>query len=170
MPHFKIGDDVGVRTELGLIVRGRITAGHGDGKFTVQRFNGYGWTAEEEVSADKLTNCSPMPADREIYESQVPTSERESTNFTQDFRIAESYGVAAIADTYRRAFAGWKHHYKYLTELAMVLNHRLHYWFHTAGENDERTKLYNRFWQQTYDWGCAHLKGDELSFFCAVLD
>lgn len=52
----------------------------------------------------------------------------------------------------------------------MVLNHRLHYWFHTAGENDERTKLYNRFWQQTYDWGCAHLKGVELSFFCAVLD
>ena len=170
MHLFKIGEDVGVRTELGLIVRARITGERESGKFAVQRFNGYGWSAEEEVSADRLTTCLPMPADRELYESQVPTDERESTTFTQDFRIAEAYGVAAIAGTYRRAFAGWKHHYKYLTELAMVLNHRLHYWFHTAGENDARTKLYNRFWQQTYDWGCAHLKGVELSFFYAVLD
>ena len=170
MPQFKIGDDVGVRTELGLIVRGRITAGHGDGKFTVQRFNGYGWTAEEEVSADKLTTCSPMPADREIYESQVPTSERESTTFTQDFRIAETYGVAAIKGTYRRAFSGWKTSYKYLTELTMTLNHRLHYWFNAAGEDDERTKLYSELWERTDAWGYNNLKGEELSFFLRVLD
>lgn len=170
MHLFKIGEDVGVRTDLGLIVRARITGERENGKFVVQRFNGYGWSAEEEVSADCLTTCLPMPADRELYESQVPTDERESTTFTQDFRIAEAFGVTAIADTYRRAFAGWKHHYKYLTELAMTLNHRLHYWFNVAGESDERTKLYRELWQQANDWGYNNLKGDELSFFLRVLD
>ena len=170
MPEFKIGDAVGIRTELGLVVGGRITGRRDDGRFAVRRFNGYGWANEEVVTADRLTTCRPMPADRELYESQVPTSERESTTFTQDFRIAEAYGVAAIKDTYRRAFSGWKTSYKYLTELTMTLNHRLHYWFNVAGEDDERTKLYRELWQQANDWGCNNLKGDELSFFLRVLD
>ena len=122
------------------------------------------------VPNERLTCFLPMPADRDLYESQVPASERESTTFTQDFRIAEVYGVAAIQDTYNRAFAGWKNCYKYLTEMAMTLNHRLHYWYHAAGEDDARTKLYNQLWQQAYDWGCTHLKGEELNFFTAVLD
>lgn len=170
MPQFKIGDEVGVRTELGLIVRGRITGRRDDGRFAVRRFNGYGWSNEEVVATDHLTTCRPMPADKELYESQVPTSERESTTFTQDFRIAETYGVAAIRDTYRRAFAAWKSQYKYLTELTMVLNHRLHHWFYVAGEDDERTKLYSRLWDESFEWGKANLKGDELYFFLSVLD
>ena len=170
MPQFKIGDEVGVRTELGLIVRGRITGRRDDGKFVVKRFNGCGWATEEVGDGDHLTTCRPMPADRELYESQVPTSERESTTFTQDFRIAEAYGVAAIRDTYRRAFAAWKSQYKYLTELTMVLNHRLHHWFYVAGEDDERTKLYSRLWDESFEWGKANLKGDELYFFLSVLD
>lgn len=111
-----------------------------------------------------------MPTDRELYESQVATSERESTTFTQDFRIAEAFGVAAIQDTYNRAFKGWRNSYKYLTELTMTLNHRLHYWFHVAGEDDARTKLYTRLWEESFAWGRSHLKGEELNFFETVLD
>lgn len=170
MKLFKIGDDVGVRTDLGLIVRARITGERGNGKFAIQRFNGYGWATEEEVSVDRLTTCLPMPADRDLYESQVPASERESTTFTQDFRIAEVYGVAAIQDTYNRAFAGWKNCYKYLTEMAMTLNHRLHYWYHAAGEDDARTVLYYTLWNRLMDWCRANLKGEELHFFESVLD
>ena len=170
MPQFKIGDEVGVRTELGLIVRGRITGRRDDGRFAVRRFNGYGWANEEVVAADRLTTCRPMSADRELYESQVPVSERESTTFTQDFMIAEAFGLAAIKDTYRRAFAGWKHAHKYLTELAMTLNHRIWHWYHNAGEDDERTVLYNDLWNELMDWCRANLKGDDLNFFEAVLD
>jgi len=111
-----------------------------------------------------------VPNDRDLYESQVATEDRERTTFTQDFLIAEAYGLAAIRDTYNRAFKGWKTSYKYFTELTMTLNHRLHAWFYRAGENDERTKLYDELWQKTYDWGCANLKGDELNFFYSVLD
>jgi len=111
-----------------------------------------------------------VPNDRDLYESQVATEDRERTTFTQDFLIAEAYGLSAIRDTYNRAFNGWKNSYKYFTELTMTLNHRLHAWFYRAGENDERTKLYDELWQKTYDWGCANLKGDELSFFYSVLD
>ena len=127
-------------------------------------------TTEEPRTAERLQRLLALPPDREIFESQVPASERESTNFCRDFMIAEVYGVAAIRDTFNRAFAGWKSHYKYLTELAMTLNHRLFYWHETAGENDERTKLYSELWQRADDWGYNNLKGEELSFFLRVLD
>ena len=127
-------------------------------------------TAGEPRTAARLQRLLALPPDREIFESQVPASERESTTFCRDFMMAEVYGVAAIRDTFNRAFAGWKSHYKYLTELAMTLNHRLFYWHETAGENDERTKLYSELWQRADDWGYNNLKGEELSFFLRVLD
>ena len=170
MRTFKIGEEVGYRTELGLIVRARISGDRGNGTYAVQRFNGWKWCEEEVVQNERLTCFLPMPADRDLYESQVPTSERESTTFTQDFRIAEVYGVAAIQDTYNRAFAGWKNCYKYLTEMAMALNHRLHYWYHAAGEDDAQTVLYYTLWNRLMDWCRANLKGEELHFFESVLD
>lgn len=127
-------------------------------------------TTGEPRTAERLQRLLALPPDSEIFESQVPASERESTTFCRDFMMAEVYGVAAIRDTFNRAFAGWKSHYKYLTELTMTLNHRLHYWFHTIGEDDERTKLYSRLWDETFEWGKANLKGEELNFFLAVLD
>ena len=111
-----------------------------------------------------------MPSDKYLYESQVPAEERESTTFTQDFMIAERFGLAANRDTYRRAFSGWKNHYKYLTELAMTLNHRLFHWYATGGENDPRAALYNELWQKADAWALKHLKGAELAFFLRVLD
>lgn len=127
-------------------------------------------TTGEPRTAERLQRLLALPPDREIFESQVLASERESTTFCRDFMMAEVYGVAAIRDTFNRAFAGWKSHYKYLTELAMTLNHRLHYWFNEAGEEDERTKLYSELWQRADEWGYNNLKGDELSFFLRVLD
>ena len=127
-------------------------------------------TTEEPRTAERLQRLLALPPDREIFESQVPASERESTNFCRDFMIAEVYGISAIRNTFNRAFSSWKCHYKYLTELAMTLNHRLFYWHEAAGENDERTELYRKLWQQADDWGYNNLKGDELSFFLRVLD
>jgi len=112
-----------------------------------------------------------MPPDRELFESQVPMEDRESTTFCQDFLIAERCGgIAGIRDTFNRAFNGWKFHHKYLTELAMVLNHLLAMHYTKDGADDERTNLYNDLWQKTFDWGKDNLKGDELNYFLAVLD
>lgn len=112
-----------------------------------------------------------MPADRDLFDSQVSREDRESTTFCQDFLIAERYGgVNAIKDTFNRAFSSWKSHFKYLTELAMTLNHLLALHYTNDGADDERTNLYNELWQMTFDWGRANLKGDELLFFNSVLD
>lgn len=54
--------------------------------------------------------------------------ERVSTTFAMDFAIAEAFGENAVKDTYRRAMRGWKDNYKYLTELVIVLNHRIWIW------------------------------------------
>ena len=167
---FGIGEIVGARTVTGLIGTAKISAVNADGSYRIRRLNGISWGDDERVSANELTTNRPMPADRDLYESQVPTEDRESTTFTQDFMIAEAYGISAIRDTYNRAFAGWKHAYKYLTELAMTLNHRIWHWYHKAGESDERTVLYNDLWNRLMDWRRANLKGDELHFFETVLD
>ena len=127
-------------------------------------------TTGEPRTVERLQRLLALPSDREIFESQVPASERESTTFCRDFMMAEVYGVAAIRDTFNRAFAGWKHAHKYLTELAMTLNHRIWHWYHNAGEDDERTVLYNDLWNELMDWCRANLKGDDLNFFEAVLD
>lgn len=168
--RFNIGDEIGFRTGIGLIAHAKVTSVRDDGTYGIKRFNGVGWGDEVIVPSDKLTHFRPMPSDRELYESEVPTEERESTTFTQDFAIAEAYGIPAIKDTYNRAFAGWKNCYKYLAELAMTLNHRIHHWYYKAGEDDERTILYNDLWNRLMDWCRANLKGDQLQFFEAVLD
>lgn len=167
---FGIGEIVGARTVTGLIGTAKVTAVNADGSYCIRRFNGVSWNDEETVPASELTVNRPMPADRDLYESQVPSEERESTTFTQDFMIAEAFGLAAIKDTYNRAFVGWKTSYKYLTELCMTLNHRIHHWYYKTGENDERTVLYNNLWNKLMEWCRGNLKGEELQFFEAVLD
>lgn len=51
------------------------------------------------------------------------------TTFWNDFSVADAFGTSAVADTFKRAFEEWKGNYKYLTELVMVLNHKIWQWF-----------------------------------------
>ena len=50
------------------------------------------------------------------------------TTFWEDFTIADLFGLSAIRDTYNRAFKEWKDNCKFLTELVLVLNHKI--WQH----------------------------------------
>ena len=47
------------------------------------------------------------------------------TTFWEDFSIAERFGLSAIQDTFNRAFKEWKEDYEFLTELVLVLNHKI---------------------------------------------
>ena len=47
------------------------------------------------------------------------------TTFWEDFTIADRFGLSAIRDTYNRAFKEWNENYKFLTELVLVLNHKI---------------------------------------------
>lgn len=89
------------------------------------------------------------------------------TTFWQDFSIADMFGVDAVTDTYNRAFDEWKDDYIYLTELVMVLNHKI--WGH-YGHNNKLAELYNRLWMTADEYAVNHLKGSELEYFYITTD
>ena len=84
------------------------------------------------------------------------------TTFWEDFSIADGFGNAAIQDTFNRAFGEWKDNYIYLTELVLVLNHKIWQWYE---KNKKRAELYNSLWREADAYACETLKGEELSYF-----
>lgn len=89
------------------------------------------------------------------------------TTFWDDFSIADMFGERNIRDTYNRAFDGWKDNYIYLTELVMVLNHKI--WQHYES-NKEIAALYDELWRFADNYAMENLTGDELNYFCQVTD
>ena len=59
------------------------------------------------------------------FNSEAYCGYTQITTFFEDFSIADHFGIAAIRDTYKRAFNEWKNDYKYLTELVLVLNWKI---------------------------------------------
>lgn len=89
------------------------------------------------------------------------------TTFWSDFTIADKYGVDGIEDTFNRAFKEWKNDYIYLTELVMVLNHKMWQWY----ERDEDVaQVYYNLWVQADEYACNNLKGEEAQYFYNTLD
>ncbi len=91
-----------------------------------------------------------------------------NTTFWSDFSIADRFGVAGIKDTYKRAFAEWKDDYVYLTELVIVLNHKI--WQHWEDGNEDVARIYNELWMKADGYAMEHLKGDELNYFIRTTD
>lgn len=91
----------------------------------------------------------------------------EKTTFWMDFSIADRFGVSAIEDTYKRAFKGWKDNTVFLTELAMVLNHKI--WQH-AERNPSYAQTYDRLWREVDDWAYENLKDDDLQYYLKTTD
>ena len=89
------------------------------------------------------------------------------TTFWDDFSIADRFGVSAVRDTFNRAFAEWKEDYQYLTELILVLNHKI--WQHYE-KRPELVALYQSFLEQADRYAVEHLQGDELSYYYRVTD
>lgn len=70
------------------------------------------------------------------------------TTFWMDFTIAEGFiGVEKnpIEDTYERALDYAKMDYKYLTELVLVLNHKIWQWYKVNGII---AKIYDNLWRE----------------------
>ena len=89
------------------------------------------------------------------------------TTFWEDFSIADKFGISAVKDTYNRAFSEWKSNYIYLTELVMVLNHKIaqHYEI-----NPSLAEVYNTLWQQADMYACDNLTDEELTYFYDTTD
>ena len=102
-----------------------------------------------------------------VSPDMIGTDYQPKTNFWMDFSIADNFGSAAIKDTYNRAFKEWKTNHVYLTELVMVLNHKIWQWYE---ENDAIARLYDTLWREADLWAQENLKDEELEYFYRVTD
>lgn len=103
-----------------------------------------------------------------VYEM---TGYKPFTTFWQDFSIADKFGPAAIKDTFKRAFNEWKGNYKYLTELCMVLNHKISQHYNPQKDAPNvLANLYNDLWQQADNYAYDNLQGDELRYYFDITD
>lgn len=92
-----------------------------------------------------------------------------TTTFWSDFTIADAFGLAAVQDTFDRAFAEWKDDYRYLTDLVITLNHKI--WQHWEMDNESlMAKLYNKLWSEADVYALNNLSGLELDYFLEKTD
>ena len=89
------------------------------------------------------------------------------TTFWSDFSIADRFGLSAIRDTFNRAVREWKEDYEYLTELVLVLNHKIWQYYETR---PDIASLYNTLWEEASQYAVENLKDDELSYYYDVTD
>lgn len=89
------------------------------------------------------------------------------TTFWDDFTIADRFGLDAIQDTYNRSFQSWKDNVVYISELVLVLNWKIWYWYE---KDDEKAKLYDKLWRELDEWCADNLKGDDLYYFYKTTD
>ena len=102
-----------------------------------------------------------------VWPIEEMTGYKPKTTFWNDFEMAEPFGLKEVEDTYKRAFKSWKEDVEYLTELSMVLNWRIHYWY---GQNDDLAKLYDRLWRECDAWCMENLKDDDLTYYLQTTD
>lgn len=95
------------------------------------------------------------------------TGYKPQTTFWNDFSIADRFSAAAVEDTFNRAFKEWKGNYIYLTELVMVLNHKI---WQYCDLNEKLALMYDKLWRKALNYGYDNLKGDELTYFIRTLD
>lgn len=110
------------------------------------------------------------------------------STFWQDFSIADAaykwgeLSGEAVLRTYKDAFDGWKHDAKMMTELVMVLNHKI--WYHNAAaEAAEKSgrlnfrdfhmmlaQVYDALWRECDAWCCENLTGEDAEYYYQTLD
>ena len=95
------------------------------------------------------------------------TGYKPRTTFWQDFSIADAFGGDAVTDTFHRAFNEWKDNCVYITELEMVLNHKIAQWYE---KNMELAKLYDKYYHAAACYAEDNLKGAKLQYYYRVTD
>lgn len=91
-----------------------------------------------------------------------------TTTFASDFTIADRFGCKAVLDTFKRAFSEWKGDYRYLTDLVLVLNHKI--WEHWEAKSLALAHTYDDIWRTADAYAYNNLKGEELEYFVRLTD
>ena len=104
-----------------------------------------------------------------VWPIEKETGYKPVTTFWNDFEVAEQLeGAKGVIDTYKRGFENWKWNTEFVTELTMVLNWRLFYWFEMR--NMELAKLYEKLYFECDGWCLKNLKGDDLKYYIRTTD
>ena len=98
---------------------------------------------------------------------QEETGYKFITTFWQDFSIADKFGIDAIKDTYTRAVDEWKHNYKYMTELIMVLNWKSFEWYN---KNKNYSQTYGELYYELDAYCIEHFSEEEQKYYFSVTD
>lgn len=90
------------------------------------------------------------------------------TTFYSDFTIADAFGESAVIDTFERSFASFNKNIVYMTELSLVLNHKL--WEHYNAGNESMSNVYDTLWKKTDEYCINNFKGSDLDYFLRTTD
>ena len=106
-----------------------------------------------------------------VYEQWLSTFTdwRPTTQAWQCFSIAERISEQEINSTYKRLFDEMKGNFKTMTELVMVLNHKMFQHNDIPGHR-RLCELYSNLFESADSYALKTLKGDELSYFLSVTD
>lgn len=107
---------------------------------------------------------------KELDETLADGTYNYRTTFETDFAIANAFGIEAVKDTFKRAFAEWKDDIVYLTELAMVTNM---YCWHYCATHEELSRLYADCYYKCYDYAWSSdspFSDAELSYYHRCTD
>lgn len=108
-----------------------------------------------------------LPASNAFSRFMAENGYETITTFWNDFTAADMYGPRAVRGTFRRAFKEWKKDYKHLTELVMVLNHKIGQHFE---KNRPLAQVYHDLWLEAASWAEGHLEGKELQYYYRTTD
>ena len=120
---------------------------------------------EKNESMETITNA--FFASLPVWNITELNGYEPQTTFWEDFSIADKFGKEAVQDTYNRAFADWKSNVVYLTEMVLVLNHKI--WQHYT-HNDELAALYDKLWREADEYAAMNLKSDDLTYYYQTTD
>lgn len=97
------------------------------------------------------------------WDVEAETGYVPQTTFWNDFCIADVIGENSIRDTFDRAFNNNQNNVIYFTELVLVLNHKMWYFFEK--KQMAFAQLYNELFEKANNWAVRNLKGKELEYF-----
>lgn len=82
------------------------------------------------------------------------------TTFWQDFTIAEAFGEESIKQTFDNAIKSWGDDYIFMTELSLVMNHKL---WELYQKRQNLAKLYEKLWLEVEDYVFDHFAKNEAA-------
>ena len=89
------------------------------------------------------------------------------TTFFSDFTIADLCGgEQAVLDTFNRS-KHWISDVKYWTELVMVLNHKIWFWY---GVNNGLANMYDELCRTAATMAEENFKGADLNYYFRTID